>query len=125
MALIVDTNKTQNLELSLIAADFHFCLDTQDFPVSICYSPASVSKIDITNRYLIELKLLYDINPGGTYIFEGVRYVGLSFPLILLTPPSITPRKFALLAKDPILFWVFDQMLQICHTMVHFLKFFW
>ena len=40
------------------------------------------------------------MNPGGTYIFEGVRYVGLSFPLTLLTPPSITPRKFALSAKE-------------------------
>ena len=84
------------------------------------YSPASVAKIDITNRYLIKLKLLYDMNPGDTYIFEGVRYVRLSSPHILLTPLPITPRKFALSAKDPILFLVFDQMLQTCHTMAHF-----
>ena len=33
VALNVDTNKNQNLELLLSAADFHFCLGTQDVPL--------------------------------------------------------------------------------------------
>ena len=34
-------------------------------------SPASVAKIDITNRYLVKLRLLFDMNPGDTPIFKG------------------------------------------------------
>ena len=49
VALNVDTNKTQNSELLLSAADFDFCLGTHDVPLCV---PSSVAKIDITNRYL-------------------------------------------------------------------------
>ena len=45
MALNVDTNKNQNLEVLLGAPDFHFCLDTKDV-MHLC-PPAGVAKIKI------------------------------------------------------------------------------
>ena len=49
-------------------------------------SPAGVAKIEITNRYLIKLNLLYDIYPRDTSIFEGVCYVGLRPPISCSLP---------------------------------------
>ena len=51
VALIVYTNKNQNLELLLGADDFHFYLSTQDVPLCTCVHQQvlqkSVSLIDL------------------------------------------------------------------------------
>ena len=50
MALNVDTNENQNLELLPSAVDFHFCLGRHDVPLYTCvhHVPVSVAKVDIT-----------------------------------------------------------------------------
>ena len=60
MALNVDTHKNQNLEFLWGSADFHFCVGTQDVPFLHKFvSTSSVAKINITDKSLIQLRLLW------------------------------------------------------------------
>ena len=65
VALNVDTNTKQNLELLLSAADFHFLFGHSMCSLMHLCPPGSVAKIDITNRYLIKIKIAIWYEPRG------------------------------------------------------------
>ena len=57
VALNVDKNKNQKLKVVVGAADFHFCLGTQDVPLCTCVHQQGLQKINITDVSLVQLRL--------------------------------------------------------------------
>ena len=70
MAINVDhTNENQNLELCCVQPISHNFLQWKMFLYALVCPLASVAKINVTDRSLIQLRLLYYLNKCGDETF--------------------------------------------------------
>ena len=86
---------------------------------------ASVEKIDITNRYLIQLRLLFNINPGVTPIFLGTLCKALKTPFLCSLLVKLPLKSLLCHPKIPRVLSFWSKVTNLSHNDPNVLDLFW